>query len=564
MPRHSISHVDHEARESEAASREPVAAVAKALMVLRAFVDGQREWGVRELAVAMGLPPTTVHRLLSHLRMEGFVQYDALEKKYSVGFEFSRMAAAVNQRDGFRQAALPVMRELTNQTGESVWLALYDPDQHRVAYIAESESTQTSRYLAPLGQTRALADTACGLAILASLAPQAGEACLSGLTGNARAQADAAVTSARRKGYAMLRANEVGAAIMVAAAVLGRSGEPLGSIGIVVPTHRFGVGLEEHLGLIACAGAARLSSRLGARLLGGSSAGTWNDAIGLISELLRRQAPALTITAGPGGGGRNLERISSGEGVYALTTASSLHDARAGRAPFSKPCRNLRSVMHLSEMHLLVMVRKEIHLRELAQLRGLRVSPGEQGYSTRWVYQDLLRVLGNTKPRRRTAAGAELFMDYPEGKRQFEAGRLDALVWLSGLTNPLVEALQSFGSGELHAIDADILNRMLELNPGYRIGKIPQASLPDWLSHDMPTITVPTVLVCRADRPDEEVYRLARSIYENRETLGQLSSVYKRISLGFVIDGLIAPIHPGADRFFREIGGTPSFARHAV
>src|SRR5690606_35687864 len=133
-------------------AREPVAAVANALMVMRAFVDGQREWGVRELAVAMGLPTTTVHRLLSHLRMEGFVQYDAQEKKYSVGFEFSRLAAAVNQRDSFRQAALPVMRELTNQTGESVWLALYDAGQHRVAYIAETESTQTSRYLAPLGQ----------------------------------------------------------------------------------------------------------------------------------------------------------------------------------------------------------------------------------------------------------------------------------------------------------------------------------------------------------------------------------------------------------------------------
>jgi DNA-binding IclR family transcriptional regulator len=102
--------------EKKSAAAEPVASVAKALTTLRSFVDGQDEWGVRELGTALGLPPSTVHRLLARLRMEGFVGYDKNHQKYKVGFEFARLSAAVMQRHGLRQAALPLMRELTDRT----------------------------------------------------------------------------------------------------------------------------------------------------------------------------------------------------------------------------------------------------------------------------------------------------------------------------------------------------------------------------------------------------------------------------------------------------------------
>ena len=86
------------------AAASPVATVAKALSTLRSFIDGQDQWGVRELAVALNMPPSTVHRLLARFRLEGFVGYDKAHQKYSVGFEFTRLAAAVMQRHGLRAA----------------------------------------------------------------------------------------------------------------------------------------------------------------------------------------------------------------------------------------------------------------------------------------------------------------------------------------------------------------------------------------------------------------------------------------------------------------------------
>jgi len=542
---------------------EPAAAVGKAMSVLRAFVDGQNEWGVRELSIALGLPATTVHRLLSRLRIEGFLTYSEADQKYKVGFEFSRMAAAVTQRDGFRQAALPVMRELTNQAGESVWLALYDKEKKRIAYIADSESPHASRYLAPLGRTKTLQESACGLAILARLSEAERVEILS-KSGSRTAQIQELIDAAKLAGYAILRANEVGSGMMISSAVLGSDGQPIGSLGIIVPIHRYGTGQDRLLGRYIRAAADRVSTRLGAKLLGGASAGTWHDAIGLIGELLRRQSPSLTIATALGGGSRNLESISRGDGAYGLTTASSLYDSRNGRPPFSKRSRNLRAVMYLSELHLFVITRNNVHLEAPGDLAHLKVTPGEQGYSARRVFQDLLQSANSSKKRQRSTTGAELYMDYPEGKSQLESGALDALVWLSGITNPLVQTLEASGLSSLHTLDAHTISKMMDLNPGYRVGKLPQTAFPGWLSGDMRTLMVPTVLVCHADRPDDEVYLFAKGLYENRETLGQLSSVYQRIDIDFAIKDLTAPIHPGADQFFREIGGVPTFKKAAL
>jgi len=547
---------------NDRSSAEPLTAVAKALAVLRAFVDGQNEWGVRELATALGYPPTTMHRLLMRLRTEGYLAYDETEQKYKIGFEFSRMTAAVTQRDGFRQAALPVMRDLAGEAGESVWLALYDNEQKRIAYIAESESPHASRYSASLGRARMLDESACGLAILATL-PQAES--LEAVHAGKRAaikQTIEHIDAARRDGYAILRANEVGSGIMIAAAILGPNGRAIGSLGIVVPTHRYGTGQDRYLGRYVKAAADRVSSRLGAKLLGGASTGTWHDAIGLIGELLRRQAPHLSIATALGGGSRNLESISRGEGAYGLTTASSAYDARNGRPPFAKRSRGLRAVMHLSELHLFVITHADRQLQGAADLAHLRVSPGEQGYSARRAFQDLLHCTRDDKAaRRKQAAGSEFYMDYAEGKQQFEARTVDALVWLSGVTNPLVQALESSGMTRLHGLDEATIEAMLALNPGYRQGRLSQDAFPAWLARDTPTLMVPTMLVCHADRPDEEVYQITKGLYENRETLSQLSSVYRRIDIDFAIKDLTVPIHPGADLYFRELGGTPSFRR---
>src|ERR1700741_3042340 len=63
------------------------ASVAKAVAVLRAFIDRQQAWGVRQLANALGQPGSSIHRLLQILRKDGLVEWDPDNQKYRSGME---------------------------------------------------------------------------------------------------------------------------------------------------------------------------------------------------------------------------------------------------------------------------------------------------------------------------------------------------------------------------------------------------------------------------------------------------------------------------------------------
>jgi TRAP transporter TAXI family solute receptor len=536
----------------------PVATVAKALSALRSFIDGQDKWGVRELGVALDMPPSTVHRLLARFLLEGFVSYDKVHQKYSVGFEFTRLAAAVMQRHGLGSAALPIMRELTDRTGEGVWLALFDQEQHRTAYIAETKSTHALRYSAPLGRSMQLSESACGIAILASMTASDRNRLQKPPR---RSAADAAgLARAETTGFAVMRASEVDSAMMIAAAVRDAAGIPVGSLAIVVPLFRLGAGQEAILGAMVKEAALRLSSQMGAKLLGGASVGSWKDGVGIISGLLQESNPALAISPALGGGGQNLEEIEEGSGAYALTVASSLVDAREGRGQFKRRLQGLRTVMHLSELHFLIVVRADLKVPAFGDLARLRVSPGEQGFSGAQAFEDALLSSPGASAARRKPSHTVLYLDYPEGKRQLDAHSVDAVAWMTTFSNPSLRELAASGATRLVAPDEPTIDKMLLRNPGYRRGTVPRTAFPEWLQAGLVTIAVPTVLVCRADRSEAEVHEVARTIYEQRAVMTQLSSAYAHLTPDFVLDGVTVPVHPGAERYFKSVGVTPRYA----
>ena len=539
------------------APASPVATVAKALSTLRSFVDGQDQWGVRELAVALNMPPSTVHRLLARFRLEGFVGYDKTHQKYSVGFEFTRLAAAVMQRHGLRSTALPIMRELTERTGEGIWLALFDPEQGRIAYIAETASTHASRYSAPLGRSIPLQQSACGIAVLASMGSQERRLASKSLLPRVEA---ANLARAQASGFAVMRTGEVNSAMTIAAAVRNAAGVPVGSLAVVVPLFRLGAGQEAMLGGMVRDAAQRLSSQMGAKLLGGASVGSWKDGAEIISGLLGKHNPGLAMTPALGGGERNLEEIEEGSGAYALTVASSLVDAREGRGQFRRPLRGLRTVMHLSELYFLVVARGDRKVRGIADLAQLRVSPGEQGFSGAQAFQDALLWAAGKRAAQRKTSRRVLYLDYPEGKRQLDARNVDAVAWMTTFSNPTLRELAASGATHFVAPDEATIGAMLRHNSGYRRGTVPRAAFPEWLKADVFTIAVPSVLVCRASRSEKEVNEVARTIYEQRAVMTQLASAYARLTADFVLDGLTAPIHPGAQRYFASVGIAPRYA----
>lgn len=255
--------------------RDPVA---RAMLVLAGMVDGKRrDWGVRELAAALEMPPTTVHRAMSSLAGAGIVRESG--GRYRIGEELHRMARRLLADNTFDRLAHDHLRTLVSASGESAMLAVFDEPGRRYSLVQVVESNQPLKYVQTLNQWVPVHVGAAGIAILSSLPPDVRaellrEADLIAWTPDTPKTIDeveAECWQVSAQGYAITRGQKLPGAVGIAVAVFAyQDGKErvLGSVSLTIPGQRCTAELEESLPPMVKKCAARISADLGASTRG--------------------------------------------------------------------------------------------------------------------------------------------------------------------------------------------------------------------------------------------------------------------------------------------------------
>lgn len=259
-----------ETREPGGRQRDPLA---KGLQVLDALVDHpEGTLGVRELAAMLGTAPSTTHRVLAMLTDTGMVSR-AADGRYSVGFELQRLAWRVAARFPAPAVAEPVLRQLTEETGETSALGLFDPIRNQITFVADVQTRHRLRYMAELFHSIPIHAGASGLSILAFLDPELRASILSPPEGlpaftdrtlTTPAELEDAIADIRHKGYAITRGQRAAGAVGIAAPVWNEARTVAGNIMVTVPEQRFDPALEPDLSAAVMRAAAEMT-----RLIGG-------------------------------------------------------------------------------------------------------------------------------------------------------------------------------------------------------------------------------------------------------------------------------------------------------
>lgn len=119
-----------------------VQALDRGLNLLRSLTR-ERAATLTELALQVGMPPSTAHRVLATLQAHGFVEFDESTQEWSIGIEAFRVGSAYLDRTNLVEASRPTMRLLTEQTGETANLAV--ANQGDVVFISQVESRHPIR-----------------------------------------------------------------------------------------------------------------------------------------------------------------------------------------------------------------------------------------------------------------------------------------------------------------------------------------------------------------------------------------------------------------------------------
>jgi IclR family transcriptional regulator, acetate operon repressor len=260
-------------RPSQAAAGAASGAVqslGRALDLMESVAAAEQGAGLTELAKATGLAPSTAHRLLKTLQQRRYVTHDTERGLWFVGVQSFTVGAAFLRTRNVVAAARPVMRQLMEESGESVSLAVLDGAD--AVYLAQIECRAMMRALARPGGRAPLHCSGVGKALLAAL-PEAERAPLYDRIAFTRftdhtltdpATLDAALQPVGSQGFAVDDEEFALGLRCVAAAIRDEYGEPVAAISCSGPTARVTSDRIGPMGRLVAQAAADIAAALGA------------------------------------------------------------------------------------------------------------------------------------------------------------------------------------------------------------------------------------------------------------------------------------------------------------
>lgn len=252
-------------------SADTVQALGRGLRLLRLLSHQEQGALLTDLATELGLAASTTHRLLATLQQAGFAELEDETGLWRVGVETVPVGSAYLRGRDVVSLARPLMRQLTEASGETSNLAIRR--EAFAVYLSQVESRAMVRAFSRIGDRVPLTCSGVGLALLSRAEPEqldqlVAEAGLPVKTGKSignRAQLDRALDEARRDGYVIDDEAQVPGMRCVAAPFFDIWGEVAAAISISGPSSRITPERLPELGRLVADTAARITERLGGK-----------------------------------------------------------------------------------------------------------------------------------------------------------------------------------------------------------------------------------------------------------------------------------------------------------
>lgn len=250
----------------------------------------------------------------------------------------------------------------------------------------------------------------------------------------------------------------------------------------------------------------------------------------------------------------NVNAIQAGQMEAGLSGAATLHFAYHGKGKFegnAKP--DLRVIANLYPEDLHLVLPKGHKLDGLASLKGKRVGIAQAGSGTQIAVE---LILGDHGVNRDNMDEAEL--NNSQSAERIADGQLDAYFYAAGTPVAAMIQLDNTKGMELHNWTEAEIKQANTTVPYYIPSTIPAGTYPG-VDYDVNTVAVSGMLVTNANMDEELIYGITKAMWSDtaRKLLDNGHPKGKAITLETAldgIDGIGVPLHPGAERFYREIG----------
>ena len=286
----------------------------------------------------------------------------------------------------------------------------------------------------------------------------------------------------------------------------------------------------------------------------GGVTGVYYAVGGAICRLVNKDRKAHGIRCSvesTGGSAYNVNTIKAGDLDFGLSQSDVQFNSYKGLGAFKDNAfPELRAVFSVHPEPFTVLARKEANVTKFEELKGKRVNVGNPGSGTRASMEELLAALGWKLSD--FSLASELRAD--EHGPALCDNKIDAFFYGVGHPSANIQDPTTTCGAKLVSITGPAIDKLLAEKPYYAKATIPGGL---YAGNPQPTETygVLATLVTSAKVPDETVYQIVKATFDNFNEFKSLHPAFAHLDPAKMVkDGNSAPLHPGADRYYKEKG----------
>jgi len=286
----------------------------------------------------------------------------------------------------------------------------------------------------------------------------------------------------------------------------------------------------------------------------GGVTGVYYPTGGAICRLVNRERKDHGIRCAvesTGGSVYNINTIKAGELEFGVAQSDWQYHAYNGTSQFAdNPFPGIRAMFSVHPEPFTLVVRADSGIEDFDGLKGKRVNVGNPGSGQRATMEVVMEAFG---------MGMDDFALATEYKgsemaQQICDNNIDAMIYTIG--HPAAAIKEATTSCDVKLVDVagEPIEKLVSDNPYYRVATIP-AGMYDGTDVDVTTFGVGATFVTSEDVPEDVAYVVAKAVMSNLDDFRGLHPAFANLEAEEMVnDGLSAPLHPGAEKAYKELG----------
>ena len=267
----------------------------------------------------------------------------------------------------------------------------------------------------------------------------------------------------------------------------------------------------------------------------GGTGGTYYPFGGAIANIWNTKVENMNVTAqATGASAENLRLINKGESEYAIVQNDVMDYAYNGTALYPEVVQ--------------IAVSKDSGIKSVADFKGKRISVGDAGSGVEFNAKQIMEGYGLTFDDIKKSN-----LSFKESAEGIQNGTLDGCFVTAGVPNAALQELAFTAGLTLVPVDGEAAKKICEKYGYYTQTTIPGGTYKG-TDDDTPALAIKATLAVNSKLDEQTVYEMKKALFENLNELATAHAKGKEVSAKAAVTGVSVPFHPGAKKYFKEIG----------